>query len=267
MVGYRQFHGLSAPPFGKAIARANLLSYPQLEELVAELFALLESGIFGLLDGEMGVGKTTSLRYAMGHLEGSCQVCYAGDNRHPTALLQGVVESLGLAAARHRSALLRQVSQRVGRTYAEQRKKTLLILDDTHMLEDALLEDLRLLTNFGMDGQEPLAILLVGHPALRRRLQSPVHLALWDRVSMHYHLEGLSCAETAAYVDQHMRAAGGSGDVFTAAAKSAIFEAAQGIPRRVNALALTALKKSAARKITPIDETLVAIAHDLLKGN
>lgn len=267
MVGYRQFHHLSLPAFSKTISRANLLVHPQFEELVDELQGLLESGVFGIIYGDMGVGKTTSLRYAVGRLEGSCQICYTGSMRHPTALLQGLVEGLGLAAARHRSALLRQLSQRVERTYNEQRKKTLMFIDDSHLLDDDLLEDLRLLTNFGMDGQEPLAILLVGHPALRRKLQSPVHLALWDRVGMHYHLGGLSAAETAAYIDQQMRVAGGSGDVFTSEAKAAIFEAAQGIPRRINALALMSLKKSAARRVTPVDETLVAIAHDLIKTN
>jgi general secretion pathway protein A len=265
-MGYRHFHGLCAPAFGKSISRANMLVYLHLEEFVDELDLLIEDGGVGVLSGEMGIGKTTALRHALARVEEACQVCYAGSSRHPTALLQGLVESLGMVAARHRSSLLRQVSQRVERSFHEQRKKTLVILDDAHMLDDGLLEDMRLLTNFEMDGQDALVLLLVGHPALRRKLQQPVHLALWDRVRMHHRLEGLSREETAAYIDHHMRAAGGNGALFTPEAKDAIFEAAQGIPRRINALALSALKKSANRKLTPIDEAMVAAAIEHLKS-
>lgn len=259
MSGYRQFHNLCAPAFSRALARSSLLVYPHLEEFADEMDALLEDGGVGELSGAMGIGKTTALRWWLGRFdERTCQVCYAGSNRHTTALLQGLVESLGLSPARHRASLLRQMSQRVERLYHEQRKKTLVILDDAHLLEDGLLEDMRLITNFEMDAQDALVLLLVGHPALRKKLQQPVHLALWDRVRLHYRLEGLSREETSAYIDQHLQAAGGTPGLFTAEARDAIFEAAQGIPRRINALALQALKKSAHRRISPIDADFVA---------
>lgn len=268
MSGYRLFHGLTGPAFGKSLRPSELLVYPHLEELADEIDMLLEDGGVGVVSGEMGIGKTTALRHTLGRLDDRvCQVCYQGSNRHATALLQGVVESLGVVAARHRAALLRQVSQRVERAWVEERRKTLLILDEAHMLDDNLLEDLRLLTNFDMDAQDTLVLLLVGHPALRMRLQRPVHLALYDRVRMQYRLEGLSRDETLAYIDCHMKAAGGRGDIFTQDAKEAIFEEAQGIPRRINALALNVLKKSAHRKVTPIDDAFVAtVVGQLKKG-
>jgi type II secretory pathway predicted ATPase ExeA len=260
MRGYRGFHGLSGPAFGKAIPRADLLAYDQLHELTGELETLLGDGGVGVLTGEMGMGKTTAVRHFLGTLEErSCQVAYQGSSRHSGAVLEGLVEQLGPAPARHRSSMLRQISKSVARTYAEQRRKTLLIFDDAQLLEDSLLEDLRLLTNFGMDAEEPLMSLFIGHPALRLRLLRPVHLALWDRVRMQYRLEGLSQPETSEYIDCHLRAAGAPAEVFTPEAKQAIFEHAQGIPRRINALALDLLKESARRKQSPIDAALVAL--------
>lgn len=265
MAGYRQFHNLIAPAFSKAVARQHLLVYPQLAELEAELEELLTEGGIGLLTGELGIGKTTSLRHFLGGLEErSCQVAYQGSTRHATALLEGLVETLGVAPARLRAALLRQLGQLCVRTWHEQRKKTLIVLDDAQLLGDDLLEDLRLLTNFEMDAADPLVVLLVGHPALRNRLRRPVHLAMLDRVRMHYRLEGLSRDETADYIDHHMRQAGGKPEVFTAEAKAAIFEHAHGIPRRINALALACLKKSATRKLSCIDDQLVANVASLL---
>ena len=61
-----------------------------------------------------------------------------------------------------------------------------------------------------------------------------------------------------------MRQAGGKGDVFTPEGKAAVFEHAQGIPRRINTLALACLKKSATRKLHSIDAELVVAVASLL---
>lgn len=265
MRGYRAFHNLTGPAFGRSIARSNLLVYPHLEEFTDEMDTLLSDGGMGVLSGEMGIGKTTALRhYLGGQEERSVQICYQGSSRHSTGVLEEIVECLGVSPARGRSTLLRQITQRVRRAFHEQRKRTLIILDDAQMLEDGLLEDMRLLTNVDMDAEDAMILLLVGHPSLRMRLQKPVHMALWDRVRMHYRLEGLSREETSDYIDCHMVSAGGRGEVFTADAKEAIFEHAQGIPRRINDLALTTLKKSATRKVSPIDGAFVATVISLL---
>lgn len=267
MAGYRQFHGLSRPAFSKAISRDFLLVYPQLDELEGELDELRIEGGIGLLTGEMGIGKTTALRHFIGGLpEQACQVAYHGSTRHPVALLQGLLEALGVAPTRLRAMLLRQLSDRIGRIWHEQRKKTLLVVDDAHLLPDDLLEDLRLLTNFGLDAEDPMILLLVGHPALRKRLDTPVHLALLDRVRIQYRLEGLSREETAQYIERHIHHAGGKAELFAADARAAIFEHAQGIPRRINALALACLKKSATRKLQTIDRELVTAVLPLLKS-
>ena len=258
--GYRQFHGLTAPAFGKGITCSRLLVYPQLKELSEELDDLLEDGGIGVISGEMGMGKTTALRYYFETLgDRSCHLCYQGASRHPNAILEGIVESLGLSPTRSRAGLLRQISNQVDRLFQEQRKKTLLALDDSHLLEDGLLEDLRLLTNYEMDTRDPLVLVLIGHPALRARLQRPVHQALLDRIRLSYRLEGLSAKEASDYINCHLAHAGGKPELFTADGRQALFELSQGIPRRLNALALLCLKKSAQRKNTPIDAAFVHI--------
>lgn len=235
MIAYRKFHGLNGSAFGKSLPAKSLLVYDQLTELTEELDCLLEDGGVGVVAGEMGMGKTTALRHYFESLgDRAFQLCYQGATRHPTALLEGVVESLGIAPVRLRASLLRQIAQRVDRLYQEQRRKTLLVLDEAHLLEDSLLEDLRLLTNYEMDTREPLVLVLVGHPGLRLRLRRPVHQALWDRVRLAYCMAGLSLEETSAYIDCHLKHAGGKPGIFSTDARAAIFELSQGIPRRIN---------------------------------
>jgi type II secretory pathway predicted ATPase ExeA len=268
MIPYKRFHGLTGSAFGKSLPPKSLLVYDQLKELSEELDCLLEDGGVGVISGDMGIGKTTSLRHYFENLgERACQLSYQGSSRHPAGLLEGIVESLGVAPVRLRAGLLRQISQRVDRVYQEQRKKTLLIIDEAHMLEDGLLEDLRLLTNFEMDTLDPLVLVLVGHPGLRLRLQRPVHQALWDRVRMAYRLAGLSKEETSSYIDCHLKNAGGKPGIFSDDARQAIFELSQGIPRRINALCLACLKKSTQRKQSPIDAAFVRSVSKLLQGD
>ncbi len=268
MIPYKRFHGLTGSAFGKSMQPKSLLVYDQLTELAEEFDCLLEDGGVGIVTGDMGTGKTTSLRYCFETLgERACQLCYHGSSRHPAGLLEGIVESLGVAPVRLRAGLLRQISQRVERMYQEQHKKTLLVVDEAHMLEDGLLEDLRLLTNYEMDTYDPLILVLVGHPSLKLRLQRPVHQALWDRVRLSYRLAGLSKEETSSYIDCHLKNAGGKSGIFSDDARPAIFELSQGIPRRINTLALTCLKKSTQRKLSSIDAAFVRSVSKLSQGD
>ena len=265
--GYREFHGFKRTVFGRGIPSKYLLGYAQAQELASEFSTLIEDGGIGLLIGEVGIGKTTALRSFLDNLEErACKVCYQGASKHPMAILSDMVGQMGYQPAHLRATCLRQFAGAVSRLWTEQRKKTLLVLDDAQTVEESLLEDLRLSTNFEFDSSEPLAILLIGHPSLQSRLRKPIHLALWDRLRMTYKLEGLSLEETHEYIDRHLEAAGGQGDLFTAEAKTTVFEHAQGIPRRINRLALEAVKLSARNHVRSIDEQLVAAAAKVFDG-
>ena len=265
--GYRDFHKLKRIVFGRSIPSKYLLDYAQAQELAGEFSALVEDGGIGLLIGEVGIGKTTALRAFLDSLEErACKVCYQGGYKHSTAVLQEMVTQMGYQSAHLRATCLRQLSGAISRLWTEQRKKTFIILDDAQTLEESLLEDLRLMTNFELDSSDPLALLMIGHPSLQNRLRKPVHLALWDRLRMLYRLEGLSLEETHQYIDRHLEAAGGTGELFTSEAKVAMFEHSQGIPRRINRLGLAAVKLSARQKVSTIDEEMISVAVRVFDG-
>lgn len=162
--GYREFHGFKRTIFGRGIATKHLLDYAQAQELAGEFSTLIEDGGIGVLIGEVGIGKTTALRaFLDGTEERACKVCYQGSSKHSLSVLQEMVAQMGYQPAHLRASCLRQFTGAVSRLWTEQRKKTLLILDDAQTLEESLLEDLRLSTNFEFDSSEPLALLLIGH--------------------------------------------------------------------------------------------------------
>jgi type II secretory pathway predicted ATPase ExeA len=93
-----------------------------------------------------------------------------------------------------------------------------------------------------------------------------MHEALRQRISVHYHLEGLTRDELDAYLAQQLKAAGVAQPLFDDTARQALYQATKGILRKVNKVALTALRLAAARKLQLVGEALLldATAEALL---
>src|SRR5215813_3000733 len=81
--------------------------------------------------------------------------------------------------------------------------------------------------------------------------------ALRQRVSTQYHLEGLTREELDAYLAQQLKAAGVSQSLFDDTARQGMYQATKGIPRKVNKLAITALRLAAASKSQTVSEAIL----------
>jgi type II secretory pathway predicted ATPase ExeA len=155
---------------------------------------------------------------------------------------------LGLPTERSRAALYRCIQAEVTRLCLEARTRPVLVVDEAQHLRSDVLEDLRLLTNYEMDSQSRLCLLLVGQAELRRRLSMAVHEPLNQRIVVRHHLAGLSREELPAYLGHLLRLAGTELPLFEPAAIEALFQATSGLPRKVNLLAHHALMAAALAK-------------------
>jgi len=133
----------------------------------------------------------------------------------------------------------------------------LLICDEAQLLPHPALEQLPLLLNFDMDSSRYLTLLLIGQPLLRRTLSLQLHEALRQRIGVHYHLEGVTREELDAYLAHQFKAAGVTQPLFDDNARQALYQATRGILRKVNKLAVTALRLAAERKASVVDEALL----------
>ena len=124
----------------------------------------------------------------------------------------------------------------------------MLIVDEAHHLRNDVLEDLRLLTNYQMDSENRLCLLLVGLTELRRRLSMAVHESLAQRIVVRHHLTGLKREELPRSLTHRLQLVGCEQPLFDAPAIEALFQATQGVPRKVNRLAHYALTSAALDK-------------------
>lgn len=247
---YRKHFALNRHPFDKDIGAEDLFDSTAFAELLARIKHLLDMRGIGLITGESGSGKTTSCRSAVAGLHtGLYRVHYVSlTTGNAMDLYKTIAWELGLPTERNRAALFRQIRAEVSRLCAENRLRPVLIIDEAHHLRTDVLEDVRLLTNYTMDSENRLCVVLVGHPELRRRLGMAALEALSQRIVVRAHVQGLSREEMPRYLAHRLRLAGCELPLFEPATAEAIFHASTGLPRKANLLAHHALFAAAIAK-------------------
>jgi len=247
---YRKHFGLTHHPFAKDLPPDELFVSVAGKELEVRLGHLLELRGIGLCTGEVGSGKTTLCRKVVTTLHsGLYRVFYVPlTTGNAMDMYKSIAWELGMPTERSRAALYRCIRAEVTRLCHETKVRPVLIVDEAQHLRSEVLEDLRLLTNYEMDSQNRLCLLLVGQAELRRRLSMAVHEALNQRVVVRHHLAGLSRDELALYLQHLLRLAGTELPLFEASAVEALFQATNGLPRKVNLHAHHALMAAALAK-------------------
>ena len=236
---YRKHFALTHHPFSPEIAPDDLFLSSTARELDVRLTHLLDLRGIGLITGDSWSGKTCACRRVLTRLHtGLYRVIYVAlSTGNVMDLYKTISWEMGLAVERSRAALYRQINSEVSRRCTDARIRPVLVVDEAHHLRADVLEDLRLLTNYQMDAENRLCLLLLGQTELRRRLTMTVHEALAQRIVVRYHLTALTRDELPTYLAHRLRLAGAEVPLFDATAEEALFQATSGLPRKINVLA------------------------------
>ncbi len=258
---WESFFGFKKTPFSDSPDAKQLFCSQAWNEARSRMEFLEQHQGVGLFTGEVGAGKSTAARLFTASLNASLyKILYVHfASGSALDLLRQVAIALDLQPAHFRGDLVRQIADAIVRLNEGKKQHPILICDEAHLLPHQALEQLPLLLNFHMDSSRYLTLLLIGQPLLRRTLSLQMHEALRQRVSVHYHMEGLMREELDEYLTQQLKAAGVNQTLFDSGTRQTIYQATKGIPRKVNKLALTALRLAAARKQQTVTE---AILHD-----
>lgn len=247
---YRKYYGLTRHPFEKDLKPDELFVSAAAKELEARLNYLLQLRGIGLITGEVGSGKTSICRKVATELStGLYRVFYIPlTTSNVTDTYKSIAWEMGVTTERSLAALYRAIRLEVNRLCLELKVRPILIIDEAQYLRNDVLENLRLLTNYEMDSQNRLCMIFVGQAELRRRLSLSVHEPLAQRLVVRYHLAGLAPEELPAYLQHRLELAGTQMELFEQPALEAIFQATNGLPRKVNLLAHLSLNVAALQK-------------------
>jgi type II secretory pathway predicted ATPase ExeA len=249
-------YGFSRMPFGRDLAPGMLHRHAAHNEAVARIAWCISERSIGVITGEVGAGKTVSIRAVLAGLDPSRHTVIYLPN--PMIGTRGICEEIlgvfGQRPSHLASRLFTQVSKALLAEREERGRTPVLVLDEAHLLAYEQLEMIRMLGNTSMDQDSPLACLLAGQPTLRRTMKLAVLAALEQRTSLRYTMPGMTQAETASYIAHHVSLAGRPDQLFTEDAMNLIHTTGRGYPRAVNNLALQSLVAAFAAGKNLVDE-------------
>ena len=265
---YEEHFGFDARPFGRTPDPSFLYESPQHREALARLEFAVEENDLALLVGEIGSGKTTLSRALIDRIGERREIVLLINPRlSPSQLLRSIASGLGLEPRYFRNDLLDQIHGRLFELYEESRQPVLIIDEAQLIPSKSTFDEIRLLTNFQLDDENLLSVLLIGQPELERRLDRAAYEALRQRIGMRYSLGPLDPEETGEYVSHRIARAGGASNPFTTEAIEALHRVSRGIPRLINTVANTALLDAFGDDAETVDEDRVmdaALEHRLI---
>ena len=262
---YRHFR-LTGPPF-EALAgpEALYLSQAHRESLAALEWGLLhEPSGFTTLTGETGTGKTTLVSSILARNFAQLRAAYVINPKLSFEdILRVVLGQFGIACME--SNKLDRIEALVSFLGARMPNERLaIIVDEAQDLSEDVLEELRLLSNYGQRIGKYLQLVLVGQPELALRLKSPSLRQFNQRVAARSVLNRLSFVEAHEYVGYRLRARDGrSRDIFDSEALDYLLRHSAGIPRQINVLCHNAmlLAYSAGASLVDLKSARAAVAE------
>ena len=228
-------YGLEFNPFLKN-SKEILVDTSEYKEISFRLDYLAKTKGFGLLTGSSGKGKKTAIRTWASKLNPSLyKVIYSSlSTLTPNDFYRNLVHELGATPAFKKPDNFRIIQEEITRLSVEKRKTPVIIIDEANYINNAILNDLKILFNFEMDSRDRAAVLLAGLPQLNSTLRLGIHEPMRQRIVMNYDLGSLSKEEGRQYILEKLKGAGCNQTVFEDAAIEAILNAADGTPRVIN---------------------------------
>ncbi len=264
---YKSFFGLKENPFNVNPDPRYLLLTKEAEEALSGLmYGVQNRKGFITLIGEVGTGKTTLINRLLDWLnQRRVRTAFLFNSRMNTnQMFDFILAEFGISCdSQNKSQQLMRLNQwlldryRAGET-------TVLIVDEAQNLTQAVLEEIRLLTNLETSTEKLLQIVLSGQQELEEKLKLPQLRQLRQRIMLRCKTSPLTKEQTHDYIAERLRIAGACGElIFSPQTVDTIHSYSLGIPRVVNLLCEHSLINAYAEHQRPISPKIVEeVAHE-----
>ena len=258
---FEAFFEMSQTPFARNIPPEYLYPSIMLEEAVGRLEYAASRQLFAVLTGSSGSGKTTTIRKFTGLLDpNKYQVMYLADSKlTPRNFYKGLLEQLGCEAKFYRGDSKRQLHREIELMKGIHHMEAVVVIDEAHLLDKEMLEEVRFLLNFKMDAQSPMSLILVGQTELWDRLQLQSYAAIRQRIDIQYKFSQMDLSQVKAYITCHLDYSGQRRELFTDAAIEEISKYSGGVARIINKLCTQCLIYGSQQNKRLIDDHMVKL--------
>jgi general secretion pathway protein A len=255
------YYELKEQPFGVTPdPRYNYPSPTHREALASLVYGVNTKRGFMALIAKPGMGKTTLLFQLLRQLEGTAKTVFLFQTLcSPRDFLWGLLADLGIECRSENIVEMNWALNRFVLRESRAGRRLVIVVDEAQNLDSAVLEVVRMLSNFETPREKLVQIILAGQPQLAEKLASPYLVQLRQRISLLARLEQLSLEETRQYINHRLQVAGYSSEtpMFDEEALALIAKQSEGIPRNINNLCFNSLSLGCALKRRTIDEEVV----------
>src|SRR3989304_2387283 len=146
---FQEFYGFSLTPFSRSLASSKLFTSNGQEELKARLAYLVRERGIGVITGEIGSGKSTAVRAFVDGLDPTrYTVVYTAN---PLIGISGFfregLSQLGETVPMFRQQMVLRIRHCCDLLTNERKKTPVPIVDEAHLMDHRMLDELRLLLN------------------------------------------------------------------------------------------------------------------------
>jgi type II secretory pathway predicted ATPase ExeA len=255
MTSLDEFYGFAHTPFTKSVAAKHLYPSRGHREAQGRLHFALSSRTPALLTGDVGTGKSTAARAFAQSLDPSIYAVIYLPNPYLSvaALYREILLALQVEPAYGFMRLPPQLRATL-HDLARKGRYVLLVVDEAHLLAPELLDQLRFLLNDEMDSASLITLVLLGQPGLAHKLRFAPYEALYQRISVRFHLKPFDLEETAGYIKHHLHIAGYQDQLFSDSFVSGVYDHTKGVARKINNLCHNALLLGATENKRVLDD-------------
>jgi len=262
MRNYKSFFGFSKEPFSQDIPTEQLYQTAGLQAATERFLYAISIAAICVITGEVGSGKSTTLRYASSKLHPSQYrlIPVIASTGSPLELLRQITMALDTESRSHSIAILIKTIRTILMEIYQRKQTSVLVIDEANLLRLEVFSQLQTIGQFEMDSKPILPIILSGQNNLIDKLMYHTSRPLASRVVGRSHLEGLKHKDLEGYLKHHLDIAGISEQLFSEEAMLAIHQGSGGLLRRANILARGSLIAAATEKCQVVSAEHVRIA-------
>jgi len=262
MIALTHAWNLSREPFGADLPVDKLFALPDLKPFVERFDYAISLGASTVITGEVGSGKSTSLRYASSRLHPSEYrlLSIIATTGSMVELLRQICFAFGAPPLSSSSAKLYQLVRELLHGVTDKKQTAVLVIDEAHLLRTEVFAQLHLVSQDAFDSRSLLPIVLSGQEILIDKLLYHPCRPFASRVMGRTHLQALQLKDMQAYLRHHLELAGATKDLLSEEAVLAIHQGSGGLLRRAGALARGALLAAAQERCPVVSAEHVRLA-------
>jgi general secretion pathway protein A len=220
----RHHFGFRHDPFPQNVPVKDLYPLPALEPLRQRVFFALDQKAIAVITGDVGSGKSTSLRYVSSkcHKSEYELITIVGGNFSPMELYRQILLNFGMSYLSFQVSIMISKIRELILEIASRNVIPVLVIDEAHLLKRSVFTQLHTLAQFEFDSKPVMPMILCGQDFLLDHLMA-------------------NSVRPLDYLNHHITLSGGTKKIFSDEAIFAIHQGSGGLLRKANSLAKTAL--------------------------